>query len=181
MFGHFVCWRDHHDLDADIQLFFALTNALLDASIVAWDAKRAFDSERPLTAIHYLFKGVADDWQPYQLPTVVTPPFPKYISGHSIFSAAATGIIKRFTGSDTCGLSYTQTAGTSRVEPGVVPAKATTLTWTTFSEAADQAGLSRRYGGLHFEDGDLAGRAAGHRVAAQVWAKAQQYIQGVGS
>jgi hypothetical protein len=56
-----------------------------------------------------------------------------------------------------------------------------TLSWATFSEAADQAGLSRRYGGIHFQDGDLAGRAMGRRVAAQAWAKAHAYITGQAS
>ncbi len=55
------------------------------------------------------------------------------------------------------------------------------LSWATFSEAADQAGLSRRYGGIHFEEGDLAGRAMGRLVGAQVWAKAQAYFNGAGS
>jgi hypothetical protein len=52
------------------------------------------------------------------------------------------------------------------------------LSWATFSDAADQAGLSRRYGGIHFEQGDLDGRAVG-RVAARVaWRKAEDYWEG---
>lgn len=46
-----------HDLDADVKLFFALTNAIFDASIVCWGVKRHFDYVRPVTAIHYLFRG----------------------------------------------------------------------------------------------------------------------------
>jgi len=53
-----------------------------------------------------------------------------------------------------------------------------TLHWATFSEAANQAGMSRRYGGIHFEQGDLDARAAGRLVAKQAWAKAQSYIRG---
>ena len=53
-----------------------------------------------------------------------------------------------------------------------------TISWPTFSDAADQAGLSRRYGGIHFEQGDLDGRAVG-RVAARIaWRKAQEYWEG---
>jgi len=200
LFAQFVSQRDDHDLDADVKIFFALTNAIFDAGITCWGAKRAFNSVRPVTAIHYLFKGQqvtawggpykgtiqirGDTWQPYQAVTVVTPPFPEFMAGHSAFSAAGAEILKRFTGSDNFGSSFTQKAGTSRVEPdkpGVpyfVPATDVTLSWATFSEAADQAGLSRRYGGIHFEDGDLVGRHRGRQVGAQAWDKAQAYITG---
>ncbi|AFZ59842.1 phosphatase PAP2 family protein [Anabaena cylindrica FACHB-243] len=190
LFAQFVSQRDNHDLDTDVKMFFALDNALLDASIVAWDAKRAFDSVRPVTAIHYLYQGQkvnawggpnqgtqeinGEDWQPYQATTFVTPPFPEYVSGHSTFSAAAAEILKRFSGSDAFDFSYTQPAGTSFVENGLLTD--ITLSWNTFSEAADQAGLSRRYGGIHFADGDLMGRSLGRQVGGLVWAKAQSYI-----
>src|SRR6185312_581960 len=102
-----------------------------------------------------------------------------YVSGHSIFSAAGAEILARWTGSDRFGASFTQRARTSRVETGATPATDVTLSWATFSEAADQAGLSRRYGGIHFEDGDLTGRALGRLVGSRVWDKAQAYITGV--
>ena len=44
--------------------------------------------------------------------------------------------------------------------------------------AADEAGISRRYGGIHFEDGDLDSRRLGRLVAVAVWDKAQEYIHG---
>ena len=59
-----------------------------------------------------------------------------------------------------------------------MPASDLTLSWATFSEAANQAGFSRRYGGIHFEQGDLDARATG-RIAAQVaWEKARDYWHG---
>ncbi|MDQ6734969.1 MAG: vanadium-dependent haloperoxidase [Nitrospirota bacterium] len=174
-------------------MFFALTNAIFDASVAAWDAKRAYDFVRPVTAIHYLFTGKmvrawagpglgtrlidGKDWKPYQAVTVVTPPFPEYISGHSTFSTAGAEILRQFTGSDEFDFSYTQPANTSRVEPNT-PATDITLYWATFSEAADEAGISRRYGGIHFVDGDLQGRLVGRRVGVQAWRKAQSYIEG---
>lgn len=104
LFAQFVSARDHHGVDEDARLFFALTNAIFDAGIVAWDAKRAFDSVRPATAVPYVLQGqqirvwggpgkgtISMDgrfWVPYQLNTFPTPPFPEYISGHSTFSAA---------------------------------------------------------------------------------------------
>ena len=53
-----------------------------------------------------------------------------------------------------------------------------TLEWDTFSEAADEAGLSRIYGGIHFEDGDLNGRQLGREVGQAVWSETQYFIQG---
>lgn len=194
LFGQFVSRRDGNGLDTDVKLFFALSNALMDAGIAVWDAKRFWDSVRPITAVHYLFGGQqarawagpyqgtrtinAEGWQPYQAKTVVTPPFPEYVSGHSAFSAAGAEVLRRFTGSDAFGASYTRAAGTSLFEPGVVPASDLTLSWDTFSEAAGQAGLSRRYGGIHFERGDLAGRTMGRLVGAKAWEKAQSFIDG---
>src|SRR5262249_46907953 len=118
------------------------------------------------------------NWRPYQLATVVTPPFREYCSGHSAFSAAGAEILKSFTGSDAFGASIVIPAGSSPAEPGLVPAAAVTLSWPTFSDAAAAAGLSRRYGGIHFEQGDLFARALGRQVGAAVWARAMTYFHG---
>ena len=196
----FVSRRDHHDLDADVKLYFALSNALFDAGIACWDAKRAYDSVRPITAIRTLFKGRqvrawagpyqgarlidGGDWQPYQPATVVTPAFPEFVSGHSSFSRAAAEVLRAFTGADTFGAAYTQPAGISLVEPALpgrssaVPAAPLTLSWATFSAAADQAALSRRLGGIHFPDGELQGRELGRQVGQAVWRKAAAHIAG---
>ena len=171
-----------------------MTNAVFDAGIAAWETKRFYNSERPITAIHFLFAGKqvrawggpyqgaqviqGQNWRPYQIATIVTPAFPEFLSGHSTFSASAAEIFKRFTGSDSFGASQLIKAGTAPFELGQVPAKDITLSWATFSNAADQAGMSRRYGGIHFEQGDLMGRAMGRQVAAVVWGKAQGYIHG---
>jgi hypothetical protein len=64
------------------------------------------------------------------------------------------------------------------VEPGSVPAVDITLSWPTFSDAADEAGISRRYGGIHFEQGDLDGRRMGRMAAGIAWAKALTYFDG---
>ena len=191
LFGQFVSHRDHHSVDRDARMFFALTNAIFDASIASWSAKQVYDSVRPITAIPYLFHGQqiqawvpnhgsqsmdGAQWQPYQKATFPTPPFPEFISGHSTFSAAGAEVLRSYTGSDTFGGSVTFAAGASTTEPGLVPAQAVTLYWATFSDAADQAGISRRYGGIHFKAGDLSGRAVGRLVGAQAWAKALLYF-----
>jgi hypothetical protein len=199
LFAQYVSRRDHHGahrhgIEADVKLFFALTNAIFDASICCWDNKRFFESVRPITAIRYLFSGQqvrawggpyqgtrlidGADWFPYQASTFPTPPFPEYSSGHSTFSAAGAEILKLFTGSDDFGASVTFPAGSSKFESGAVPVSDVTLRWATFSEAASQAGLSRRHGGIHFEQGDLDARVAGRLVAKQAWVQAQNYISG---
>ena len=194
LFAQFVSQRDNLDLDAQVKLFFVLTNAVFDAGIASWETKRFYNSERPITAIRFLFAGKqvrawggpyqgaqvieGQNWRPYQIATIVTPAFPEYLSGHSTFSASAAEIFKRFTGSDTFGASQFIKAGTAPFELGQVPATDITLSWATFSNAADQAGMSRRYGGIHFEQGDLMGRAMGRQVAAIVWDKAHAYIYG---
>ncbi len=53
-----------------------------------------------------------------------------------------------------------------------------TLSWPTFKDAADQAGLSRRYGGIHFNDGDENARVLGPQIAEQAWEKAQKLFAG---
>jgi hypothetical protein len=192
LFAQFVSTRDQHTVDDDAKMFFALTAAIHDAGIAAWVAKRLFDSVRPVTAIPFLFHGQTimawggpfmgtvsmdgGNWIPYQPSTFPTPPFPEYISGHSTFSAAGAEILRRWTGSDHLGASVTFDSGSSVVEPGVTPATPITLHWATFTDAANQAGISRRYGGIHFERADLAGRATGRLVGAQAWEKALRYF-----
>lgn len=194
LFAKFVSQRDHHSIDQDVKMFFAESNAIFDAGIMAWAAKRQHGSVRPVTAVHFLKSGqpvrawggpyqgtqIMDGaaWQPYQAATLVTPPFPEYYSGHSIFSAAGAEVLRRFSGSDRFGASYTQSAHTSRVEPLTTPATDVTLSWRTFTDAANQAGLSRRYGGIHFMLGDLDARTAGRELGARDWHLAVAYFDG---
>ena len=162
-----------------------------EPGIVAWDAKRAYNTSRPITAIRALYAGKqiagfagpgagiqmmdGKNWAPYQPSTFVTPPFPEYISGHSTFSGAAAEVLRRFTGSDRFGNSVTLPAGWSKLNSGV-PAQPVTLAWPTLTDAADQAGISRRYGGIHFQTGDLTGRILGQQVGELVYRKALSYI-----
>lgn len=191
--AQFISRRDNHTLDQNVQLFFALANADLDTSIACWAAKRAYNAAYPVTAIHYLFKGKqirvwagpgkdvqtinGQYWSPYQLFGALMPAFPEYCSEQSAFSAAAAQVLRRFTGSDRLDLSYTQAAHTSRIEPEV-PARSITLSWPTLTQAANQAGLAGRYGGIHFTQSDLDGRVLGGQVGEQAWLKAQSYING---
>jgi hypothetical protein len=205
--GEFVSSRDSHSLDDDAKMFFTLSNALCETSIASWDAKRYYDYTRPVRAIRELGKlgligeydsqlggyaidawgGVgqgtqkilATDFITYQLPGGnPSPAFPEYTSGHSAFSSAGAYILKLFTGSDDFGANVKVNSNQSRFEPGVTPSSEITLEWDTFSEAATEAGMSRLYGGIHFEDGYLSGQTLGKEVADVAWDKAQYFIHG---
>jgi hypothetical protein len=182
-------------LDGDVKLFFVLGSSLMDASISAWAAKYQYNSVRPVTAIRQRYAGksvnswlgpgkgygsvLGQNWQPYQEPTVVTPPFPEYVSGHSTFSAAGRTVILQFYGNnDAFNAKVVIKAGSSKIEPGIAPSKDVTVTWKTLSDAADDAGWSRRWGGIHFVSGDQQGRALGRLIGYNDWNKAQTYFNG---
>jgi hypothetical protein len=114
---------------------------------------------------------------PYQAITFPTPPFPEHVSGHSTFSAAAAEVLRQFTGSDAFGARFTVAAHSMKIEAGM-PSSDVALSWATFDVAAEQAGLSRIYGGIHFDKANAAGQALGRKVGASAFARAQQLWQG---
>jgi len=186
-FAQQISARDKHTLDDDVKLFFALGNAVMDAGIICWDCKTTYDSVRPISAIRSMNKGITvnawggagigtvnilgETWQPY----IATPAFAEYVSGHSTFSAAAAQILRSFTKKDTFGGAAIVPAGSVLIEPNT-PAHDVTLTWKKFSDAANEAGMSRRYGGTNFKDGDMNGRKLGKLVGTLVWKKALEFI-----
>jgi hypothetical protein len=185
-----VSLRDGHTLDEDVKLFFVLGNALLDASIAVWEAKVFYDYVRPVSAVRHVFASQmisawagpglgtrlipADQFRSY----IATPAFAEYTSGHSAFSAAST-VLKLFTGSAHFGAGVSFAPGTSAIEPGVTPQTTVTLFWQTFDDAADQAGLSRRYGGIHFRQADLESREMGRHIGRLAWQKPLDYFRGL--
>lgn len=147
-----------------------------------------------------------ETWSPYQKLDFVTPPFPEYVSGHSTFSRASAEVLTRFVArregldphDDRAGRFYdgvsrtrqdidgdgsldlfgefTAPVGSFLIEDG--PAEAITLRWTTFREAADEAGLSRLHGGIHIRDGDLRGRQLGRLIGERAFEHAMQHVDG---
>jgi Domain of unknown function (DUF6851)/VCPO second helical-bundle domain len=194
LFAGAVCRARGYNLDQSAKLTFALANAELDASIAAWNAKLRWDYVRPISAVRTRMKGKlvlawagpykgtrlikGETWNPYQAATFPTPPFPEYVSGHSTFSGAGARVLQRFTGSDLFGARVTIRPGSSFVEPGATPLLPAILTWPTFSAARDEAGVSRRLGGIHFPDADHHGRTLGASVGQQALDKAQTYFTG---
>lgn len=137
------------------RLFALLNFATADAGIACWDAKYAYSLWRPITAIREAEtdgnpETTAD---PAWLPLLPTPPFPEYTSGHSTFSRAAATVLARFFGTD--AIAFT---ATSEGLPGV------TRSFDGFGEAADESGVSRVYGGIHFMSGNLAAQSCGYSI-----------------
>ncbi|HET6533874.1 MAG TPA: vanadium-dependent haloperoxidase [Actinoplanes sp.] len=193
IFAQALSRKRGHTLDTDVKFFFMLGNAMMDAGYASWWQKYRWDFVRPTTAIRYQKRGQlvnswlgpnqgygmvpAEQWRPYQDPNVVTPAFPEYVSGHSTFSAAGATVLAQFTGSDSFGARVTIAKGSSKFENNT-PTTDITLTWPSFSAASDEAGWSRRYGGIHFRTGDEHGRALGRQVAVNVYSKCQEYFSG---
>ncbi|AKU92392.1 vanadium-dependent haloperoxidase [Vulgatibacter incomptus] len=121
----------------------------------------------------------AVDWMPYQLRTFVTPAFPGFISGHSTFSRAAAEVLVGVTGSEFFpgGLGeFVARPGYLTFEEG--PSTEVRLQWATYYDAADQAGRSRLWGGIHVSPDDVAGRLVGHRVGLGALAHAEEFFEG---
>jgi hypothetical protein len=191
-FAAYVAERDGLDLDASVKLYLALANAILDASIATWDAKREFDYVRPVTAIRHLFRGkrilgwagagkgtqeiLGETWKPFQVPSFPTPPFAEFTSGHSAFSMAAATVLKRFTDNDRFGFYYAQDVPL-KADP-TEPVTDVVLHWPTFTAAAREAGESRLYGGIHFYEGNVVGLDLGEKVGNAAYAKAQDFWSG---
>jgi membrane-associated phospholipid phosphatase len=118
-------------------------------------------------------------WMPYQLPTFVTPSFQGYISGHSTFSRAAAEVMTGITGSEYFpgGISEWKVAvGSFRITAG--PSADVVLQWASYYDAADQAGQSRLFGGIHVQADDFTGRIVGSTCGKDAWALAQRYYAG---
>jgi hypothetical protein len=119
----------------------------------------------------------AVEWVPYQAPTFVTPAFAAYVSGHSTFSRASAEVLTAMTGSEFFpgGLGqWNVDAGSLEFEAG--PDEPVLLQWATYQDAADQAGISRLYGGIHVRADDLLGRIMGEAIGKAAWEKALPYF-----
>ncbi|HUR46469.1 MAG TPA: phosphatase PAP2 family protein [Candidatus Saccharimonadales bacterium] len=143
------------------RLFALLNIAMADAGIVAWDAKYSYNLWRPITAIQQADTDDNPDTEvdPEWTPLLNTPAFPEYISGHSIFSSAAATVLANFYGTDE--ISFTVGSDTL---PTV------TRSYSSFQRAAEEIGMSRIYGGIHFLSADLDGLETGHNLARYVLA-----------
>jgi hypothetical protein len=204
VFAQWLSRRYAQSIDADARMFLALNGAMLDASIGAWYLKFRDDFVRPITAVRAVKAGQTieawggpyqgrqripgETWRPYQPADFPTPPFPEHVSGHSTFSSAGAAVLKDFGAwlgrdGDVFGASVIIPAGSSRIEPPTatqrgVPAQPVTLSWPSFTAAASEAGLSRRYGGIHRIDADRLGQDLGKKIGEATFARAKKLWEG---
>lgn len=150
-----ACAGDHKDFAQSMQVYTAVALGLTDAFICCWHEKYHSNRIRPETAIR---QYIDPHWQ----PLLQTPPFPEYLSGHSVISSASATILsyffgKRFSYIDNVEVSY-----------GLPPRH-----FNSFQQAAQEAAISRFYGGIHFmdaiENGLLVGQHVGDRVIERLF------------
>ncbi len=192
IFAQNVSVRDNHTVDDDVKMYFLVTAAAMDAFIACWDTKMTYDFARPFALIHEMYKGknikgwggegkgmieiLGEEWRPYSPETFVCPPFPSYISGHSTVSGACAEVLKLFTGNDHFGEEVKRIPG-ELTEPEN-KGEEVTLKFTTFTETANMAGISRVLGGYHIQCENIEGLKLGRNVAGVVWKKYVGYIHG---
>ena len=136
------------DLTAHVEALARMGVAMADAFIGCWAAKFEYDLIRPIS---YVKKVIDPEWE----PLLNTPPFPEYPSGHSAQSAAAAAVLTAVLGD---GYSFTDESPT----PDGVPTRA----FGSFLEAANEAAISRLYGGIHFRPAIENGQTQGRCIAA---------------
>jgi hypothetical protein len=198
LFAQFVSQRDNHTIDQDAKMFFAMHNASFDAGIVAWHIKRLYNGVRPITAIRFAKRGQTinawggpgrpvepipgEKWSPYNPGSNLTPPFPGYFSGHSVFSRSSATVLSLFTGSDHFGFSTVLGPCFGQVERLLCdPPQTVTFSYVTFDDAANEAGMSRLYGGIHFADDNTTAQHVGYLIGVQAWSKASTLFNGTAS
>ena len=142
------------DLKKTVAAYTATSIALFDGFIACWKAKYLFNTVRPETVINKLLDP---SWQPF----IQTPPFPSYVSGHSVISAASAETMTHFYGDN---FAYTDT---SLNEFGIKP-----RSFKSFYDAAQEASWSRLYGGIHYradlEEGNVMGKKIGLYIVSKL-------------
>ena len=132
------------------QTLVLLGMAMADAFIACWDAKYRFNLLRPVT---YIQRHIDPAWQ----PLLQTPPFPEYPSGHSVQSGAAAAVMTHLYGEN---FAFTDA---THAGDGLPP-----RAFPSFWAAAEEAAISRLYGGIHFRSAIDLGLEMGRCIGAQV-------------
>jgi hypothetical protein len=146
-------------LGEEARMMALLNVALADAAIVCWKAKYEYRLWRPITAIREADTdgNPATVVDPGWTPLLPTPPFPEYTSGHSTFSGAGATVLAQLFGTDAIAF-----VGESDDAPGIL------RPFSGFWEAAEESGMSRIYGGIHFMAANVNGLSSGRAVGLAV-------------
>jgi hypothetical protein len=148
-----ACMNAHKNFAQTMAVYTAVAIGLTDAFICCWDEKYRSNRIRPETAIR---KYIDPTWK----PLLQTPPFPEYLSGHSVVSAASATVLTHCFGD---AFTYTDSV---EVSYGLPP-----RTFHSFRQAAEEAAVSRLYGGIHFKDAIDNGLVQGKKVGELVVSK----------
>ena len=124
--------------------------ALADAFIACWDEKYRSLLIRPET---YINLYIDEDW----VPLLQTPPFPEYVSGHSMISGSASIALTKIFGDN---FSFTDS---TEIEFGI-----SSRSFNSFNQAADEAAVSRLYGGIHYRRANEIGLSMGRKIGSFV-------------
>ena len=136
------------DLTTHVEALARMGAAMADAFIGCWAVKYHYDTVRPVS---YIAKVIDPKW----LPILTTPPFPEYPSGHSVQSAAAAALLTALFGDNYAFTDQSPTPDGSKQR-----------SFASFNAAADEAAISRLYGGIHFRPAIENGKAFGRCIAA---------------
>lgn len=147
-----IARRDGLSADRTAGAMAVLGVAVADAFIGCWHEKFEWNLLRPVT---YIRRHIDPKWE----PLLITPPFPEYPSGHSVQSGAAEAALTAVFGEDFAFEDATHEADGLAVR-----------SFASFREAAEEAAISRLYGGLHFPFGNVGGLVQGRCIGA--WAAA---------
>ncbi len=148
-----ICENKKADFAKTVYTYTTVSFAVMDAFIACWDAKYTFNIIRPETVIN---KYIDASWKPF----LQTPPFPEYTSGHSIISTAASTVLEHIYGTQTPFRDSTE-------RPWGFPDR----NFQSPRQAADEAGISRFYGGIHYRPSIIVARDQGEKVGNYVLLK----------
>ncbi|AGA76574.1 vanadium-dependent haloperoxidase [Echinicola vietnamensis] len=151
-----ACQKAKSSFSESMKIHTMVATTLMDGFIACWDEKYRSNRIRPETAIR---KYIDPTWTPF----LQTPPFPEYLSGHSTISTAAAAVLTHYFGDN---FSYSDTVE----ERYGLKARS----YTSFNQAANEAAISRLYGGIHFMDAITRGQKQGREVGAWVIDKLPQ-------
>ena len=142
--------KDNANYSKTVFAYTKTSIALADAFISCWDEKYRSNLVRPETLINTYFN---DEWK----PILQTPPFPEYTSGHSVVSGAASVVLTSIFGENF-----------DFIDNSEVPYGLKERSYSTFSEAADEAAISRMYGGIHYRSAVEIGVEQGRKIGKLV-------------
>jgi hypothetical protein len=150
-----VLEEGNYPLDKAAEAYAKVGMAVVDAFITCWHTKYQYNLLRPITYIQQVIDG---EWNASAITDpVVTPPFPEYTSGHSVQSSAAATVLSALFGEGHAFTDHTHDA------LGLAP-----RSFPSFVAAAEEAAISRLYGGIHYRSAIVNGLAQGRCIAEKI-------------